>query len=137
MRAHLSILSLSLVAAATLLTPSTAEARRASPRDAEVRVVTAPRPAPRSGGDWERRVSEVWVPATQERVWIEKTCRERRGRGPHRRMVAYDCGRHEVRTVPGYLERHEEWVWVPRPVTRPRVSVHLPMPLGIDIRLSL
>ncbi|HLT30402.1 MAG TPA: hypothetical protein VK013_10190 [Myxococcaceae bacterium] len=136
MRTHSSILSLSLVIAAALFSaPGDARADGPRVRDAEVRVVTAPRPAPRAGGIWERRVTEVWVPASQERVWVDRTCHRRLGRS--HRTRAYDCGSHEVRTVPGYLEQHEEWVWVPRRVARPGVTVHLPNPLGIDIRLSL
>lgn len=136
MRTHSSILCLSLVTAAALFfAPGVALAHGPGGRDVEVRVVTAPRPLPRAGGVWERRVTEVWVPATQERVWVDRTCRRQLGRS--HRSRSYDCGYHEVRTIPGYLEQHEEWVWVPRRMDRPGVTVQLPNPLGIDIRLTL
>lgn len=136
MRTQSPFICLSLVIAAALFfAPADAQARGRYDRDAEVRVVTAPRPMPRPGGVWERRVTEVWVPESRERVWVDRTCHRRLGRS--HRTRAYDCGYEEVRTLPGYLEQREAWVWVPRRPARPAVTVQLPNPLGIDIRVSL
>lgn len=129
----LKTLSFALVAIAAVTFPRVSEARDARRHGTEVRVSTAPpRPMERANGHYELVTTEVWVPGSTERVWVEN-CRPRGKAHGHRKHRRCD-GHYETVTRSGYYEERHEWVWRPAP-SRPRIVFRTPV--GIDIRVTL
>jgi len=131
----LTALSFALIAVAAVVFPGTSQARDFDRRGAEVRVSSVPpRPVARGSGHYELVTTQVWIPATSERVWVE-TCRPRGKADRHQRHRRCD-GDYETQTRGGHYEEQHAWVWVPAP-SRPQVVVQVPNPLGLDIRVTL
>lgn len=64
-------------------------------------------------GRYETRCEQVWIPARQERVWIEPRYEWRHDPCGRRYRVLIRAGHHSLRHVPGHYESRTVRVWVP------------------------
>jgi hypothetical protein len=65
-------------------------------------------------GRYELQTSQVWVPGSQQQVWVQGDCYARGGgRRHHWRRQFCTPGHYEYVTTPGHYETSQQWVWVP------------------------
>lgn len=73
-------------------------------------------------GRYELRDTQKWIPARYEQVVVQQ-CVEKRHHGHRNHWKSQRCFPvTQTRTVPGYYENVQEWVWVPTYPQHPQYS---------------